>query len=201
MEVTSVPLGQEYGGASLASLSWLLGLWQNQQVLGLVHPSVKLRESRWLCGVERQRVHTAVLRSPLLRSGAGTALPCGSASHTPDACLWDRQDGPRALEESASQTPNFEALALSAPTSNTLERNQIIKGEGDLFFCSPHCLFTPILFPNEILTPWPGSAVLGGCWHRCLWHVPSALLSSSRHRLPFGPHSLTQPLPSPGLGH
>ncbi|MBW03543.1 Lethal(3)malignant brain tumor-like protein 1, partial [Eschrichtius robustus] len=91
--------------------------------------------------------------SPLLRSAAGMAVPCGSVHHHPNACLQERQGGPRALEKRAPRPPNLEASALSAPTSNSGKKPNHKKGGKKSAFCPPRCPFTPIPSPDEIIAP------------------------------------------------
>lgn len=74
----------------------------------------------------------------------------------PTMLLWlayGKEDGPKAWEERAPRPLTFEASALSAPMSNSSERNQLIKGGKKSVFCSPHYTLTPILSPNEIIAP------------------------------------------------
>lgn len=135
-------------------VSWLVA--KLNQPLGLVSSSMKpRRDAHSPCGVRRGSRYPQLCcgTSTFVRSRAGMALPCVSASQAPSACLWERQDGPRALEEGVPRPPNFKASALSAPMSNSGKKpNQ--KKRGKKFAFSPsHYPFTLILSPNEIIAP------------------------------------------------
>lgn len=128
---------------------------ETHQLHGLACSSMRLQRELADSGVRRKQVHTAMLwgLSILSRSTAGTAEPHGSALHCPNPCLWERQDGPEALEKRAPRPPNFEPQHCLTPTSNSGKKpNHKKKRRGIRNLPSVHPGSSPLPSPNEIIT-------------------------------------------------